>query len=140
MLRQTTQLGRYFADASWSRIFPINNRATQTTICGFSVLYRYSSCDGKSQEYSLLHLSSGYIPDVGIVYVHTMKSITQRNYKQSLRAFCKEVVVLHTLVCDPLRSQRGEEVRRLIRGRHNTMYDCLNEALNGQILQCISWD
>eukprot|EP00984_Skeletonema_dohrnii_P022098 scaffold11209_cov104-Skeletonema_dohrnii-CCMP3373.AAC.1 len=101
MLRQTTQLGRHFADASWSRIFPINNRATQTTICGFSVLYRYSSCDGESQEYSLLHLSS---------------------------------------VCDPLRSQRGEEVRRLIRGRHNTMYDCLNEALNGRILPCISWD
>eukprot|EP00984_Skeletonema_dohrnii_P011867 scaffold4761_cov105-Skeletonema_dohrnii-CCMP3373.AAC.4 len=51
-----------------------------------------------------------------------MKSITQRDYKQSLRAFSKEVVVLHTLVCDPLRSQRGEEVRRLIHTRKTQHY------------------
>ncbi len=114
-IEQTTQLGRNSANTNLSREFPTNDRALRYKRFIDTVFYTDTMfVTGKAKSTRGYTAVQVYVSDKGFVYCHLMKGINEREYMAALKAFCKEIGVPSTLVCDPHKTQSSNEVRRFL--------------------------
>ena len=115
-IETTTQLGRYSADReSLTRENPTDDRALRYKRFMDTVVYTDTMFVTKkatsTRGYTAVQV---YVTDKGFVYCYLMTSINQNEYIQALRAFCREIGVMKTLVCDAHRTQTSAAARKFL--------------------------
>ena len=114
-IQQTTQLGRNSANTTLSREFPTNDRALRYKRFIDTVFYTDTMfVTGKAKSTRGYTAVQVYVSDKGYIYCHLMKGINTGEYMAALKAFCKEVGVPSTIVCDPHKTQTSNEVRKFL--------------------------
>lgn len=114
-IETTTQLGRYSANTKLTRELTTSDRALRYKRFVDSIFFTDTmQVTGKAKSTRGYTHVQVYVSDKGFIFIHFMTGINQKEYLQALKAFCREVGVPDTLVCDPHPTQHSRDVKNYL--------------------------
>src|SRR6056300_1312548 len=114
-IETTTQLGRYSANTKLTRELTTSDRALRYKRYVDHVFFTDTlQVTGKAKSTRGYTHVQVYVSDKGYIFIHFMTGTNQKEYLQALKAFCREVGVPETLVCDPHPTQHSREVKNYL--------------------------
>lgn len=114
-IETTTQLGKYSANTKLTRELTTSDRALRYKRFVDCVFFTDTlQVTGKAKSTRGYTHVQVYVSDKGFIFIYFMTGTNQKEYLQALRAFCREVGVPNTLVCDPHPTQHSREVKNYL--------------------------
>jgi hypothetical protein len=114
-IETTTQLGKYSANTKLTRELTTSDRALRYKRFVDCVFFTDTlQVTGKAKSTRGYTHVQVYVSDKGFIFIYFMTGTNQKEYLQALKAFCREVGVPETLVCDPHPSQHSREVKNYL--------------------------